>query len=404
MPSYSYTAIDSAGKDRKGSIDAETKEQARELLKAKELFILSIGEQNLMTRDINVSFGGKPKARDMSIFCRQFVSIVGAGVTVIDALEMLSEQTENKLLKRAIAEAKVAVEKGESLAEAMGRNRKVFTEMFITMIEAGEASGSLETSFMRMAVQFEKEARIKALVRKASIYPSVVAFVAVVVVIAMLTFVVPTFQEMFDDLGTQLPAITLFVIALSDFMQHFWYLVVGGIVLLVISLRYFSGTYAGKRTFGKLAMRLPLLGKLTVKTACSRFARTLSTLMAAGLPLMDALEITANTMTNIYFKEALLDAQESVSMGTSLSEPLQRSRIFPSLVWHMVKIGEEAGSMETMLDKLADYYDEEVEIATQSLMAALEPAIIVFLAVVIGTIIISIISPMAQMYSGLQNI
>lgn len=404
MSSYSYTAIDKNGRDRKGSIKADSKDKAREQLKADGLMVLTVSEQSLMTRDININIGGQPKARDMSIFCRQFVSIISAGVTIIDAMEMLSEQTENKLLKKAIAEAKVAVEKGESLANAMRLNKKVFTDMFITMVEAGEASGSLEISFTRMAAQFEKEARLKALIKKASIYPAVVAVVAVVVVIAMLTFVVPTFQQMFNDLGTQLPGITLFIIGLSKFMQGYWYIVVLTIILLVVLLNYFKTTDAGKRFFGKVALKLPLFGKLTIKTASSRLARTLSTLLAAGLSLIDALDITANTMTNIFFKEAVLKAKEDVTMGTTLSEPLLRGKLFPPLVCHMLKIGEESGNIESMLDKLADYYDEEVEITTQSLMAVLEPAIIIFLAVIIGTVIISIIMPMAQMYTGLQNI
>ncbi len=404
MAAYSYMAVDAAGRDKKGSIEAETPEKARDLLKADGLLVLSVGEQNLMTRDINIQIGGKPKARDLSIFCRQFVSIIDAGVTVIDALEMLTLQTENKILKNAISEAKTAVEKGDSLAEAMRINKKVFTEMFITMVEAGEASGSLDVSFSRMASQFEKDARLKALVKKASIYPAVVTVVAVIVVMAMLTFVVPTFQQMFDELDATLPGITLFVITLSKFMQSYWYFVGAGIVVLVLFLRYFSQTNAGRHVFGKLAMKLPLIGKLTVKTACSRLARTLSTLLAAGLPLIEALEITSNTMSNIYYKEAILEARESVSMGTSLSEPLERGGLFPALVCHMLKIGEESGNVEDMLDKLADYYDEEVEISTQSLMAALEPAIIILLAIIIGTIIISIISPMAQMYGSLQNI
>lgn len=404
MAAYSYTAVDKAGKEKKGSIDADSKDKARDLLKSDGMTVLTVTEQSLLTRDININIGGKPKPRDLSIFCRQFVSIIGAGVTIIDAMEMLAEQTENKLLKKAIYEAKVAVEKGDSLADAMRKNVKVFSDMFITMVEAGEASGSLEISFSRMASQFEKEAKLKALIKKASVYPSVVAIVAVIVVIAMLTFVVPTFQQMFNDLGSQLPGITLFVIALSNFMQHYWYIIIGVIIALVLLMKYFKTTDAGRHFFGKLSLKLPLFGKLTVKTASSRLARTLSTLMAAGLPLIDALEITASTMTNVYFKEAVLEAKEEVTMGTTLSEPLRRGRLFPPLVCHMLKIGEESGNVESMLDKLADYYDEEVEVTTQSLMAALEPAIIVFLALVVGTIIISIIMPMAQMYSGLENL
>lgn len=404
MASFSYTAVDRTGRDRKGSIAADTKEKARELLKTEGLMPLSVSEQSLMTKDININIGGKPKARDMSIFCRQFVSIVSAGVTIIDAMEMLSEQTENKILRKAILDTKVAVEKGESLANAMRINKKIFSDIFITMVEAGEASGSLEVSFSRMADQFEKEAKLKALVRKASIYPSVVAVVAVGVVIVMLTFIVPTFQQMFEDLGTTLPAITQAIVSMSKFMQKYWYIVVCAIVGLVLLAKYFKKTDAGKRFFGRIGLKAPLFGKLTVKTASSRLARTLSTLLAAGLPLIDALEITSNVMTNIFFKEALVEAKEDVTMGTTLSEPLYRSRLFPALVCHMLKIGEESGNIESMLEKLADYYDDEVEVATQSLMAALEPMIIILLAGIIGTIIISILMPMAQMYSGLQNL
>lgn len=404
MATFSYTAIDATGKDRKGSIEAETKERVRDMLKADGLLILTVSEQNRMTQDMDLNAGGKPKARDMSIFCRQFVSIVSAGVTIIDALEMLTEQTENKQLKKAIQEAKLAIEKGESLADAMRLNREVFSDIFITMIEAGEASGSLEISFSRMADQFENDAHLKALIKKASVYPTVVAIVAVAVVIGMLTFVIPIFQQMFADLGTELPAITQVVVNMSKFMQKSWYIVISVIVLLVVLSRAFRKTDAGKRFFGKVSMKLPLFGKLAVKTASSRLARTLSTLLAAGLPLIEALDITANVMTNIYFKEAIQEAKEDVTMGTTLSEPLRRGKLFPALVCHMLKIGEESGNIESMLDKLADYYDEEVEVATQSLMAALEPAIIIFLSVVIGTIIIAILMPMAQMYSGLENI
>lgn len=404
MATYNYTAIDKNGKDRKGNIEADSKEKARELLKVDGLTALTIVEQGLLSKDINISIGGKPKARDMSIFCRQFVSIIGAGVSIIEAMGMLSEQTENKILKKAIIEARLAIEKGESLADAMRVNEKVFSGMFITMVEAGEASGSLEVSFSRMADQFEKEARLTALVKKASIYPAAVAIVAVLVVVVMLIKVVPTFQSMFDQMGTKLPGITLFVVGASKFMQNYWYILAIIVAALIIGARFFKKTMAGQRFLGTLGIKMPLVGKLTVKTASSRFARTMSTLLAAGLPMIDALEITTNTMTNIFFKEALEQAREDVTMGTTLSEPLRRSKMFPPLVCQMLKIGEESGNIESMLDKLADYYDEEVEVATQSLMAALEPAIIIFLAVVIGTIVMSVIMPMASMYQNLSNL
>jgi len=405
LPIYGYRASDASGREQRGTISAESREKVAEALRKEKLIPISIGEQNAMTRDVDLGFMQKrPKARDMAVFCRQFVSIVNAGVPVITALDMLAEQTENKMLGQAISETKRSIETGQSLAESMRAHPVVFPEMFITLVAAGEASGSLENSFTRMAVQFEKDAHIKGLIKKASIYPIVVSTVAVVVVIAMLTFVIPTFQSIFDQLGGKLPGITLAVIAASKFMQSYWYIVIGVILALVLGIRAFKKTESGKRVFGKLSLKLPIIKNMTVKTACARFARTLSTLLAAGLPLIDALDIVSETMTNIWFKDAMADAKDAVSVGAPLSEPLTASKIFPPLVCHMTKIGEETGGTEGMLAKLADYYDEEVEAATQQMMAALEPMIIIFLAVVIGTIVLAVISPMGSMYSSLDSL
>ena len=405
MPIYGYRAADPSGKEVRGTLSAENPTKVIAALRKENLLPISVQEQNAMSRDLSLGFlQKKPKPRDMAVFCRQFVSIVNAGVPVISALEMLTEQTENKLLRTAIAETKRSIETGQSLADAMRGHPIVFNDMFVTLVAAGEASGSLENSFARMADQFEKDAHIKALVKKASIYPIVVCVVAVVVVVAMLTFVIPTFQDMFNDMGTELPGLTLAVIAASKFLQGYWYIVFAVLIGLVFALKQFSKSDVGKRVSGKLAMKLPVVKNMSVKTACSRFSRTLSTLLAAGLPLIDSMDIVADTMTNVWFKEALLDAKDAVSVGAPLSEPLRDANVFPPLVYHMVGIGEETGGTEEMLSKLADYYDEEVEAATQQMMAFLEPLIIVVLAVVIGTIVLSVIAPMGAMYSNLDNL
>ncbi|NCC68543.1 MAG: type II secretion system F family protein, partial [Clostridia bacterium] len=251
---------------------------------------------------------------------------------------------------------------------------------------------------------FEKEEKLKATVKKASIYPIVVFVVAIIVVIAMLTFVVPTFESMFTDLGTELPGITKAVIAASKFMQSFWYILIAAVVGIVLLVRMFKASDAGKHFFGKLGMKLPLFGKLTVKTASAMMARTLSTLLGSGIPLIEALEITSGVMTNVYFREALEDAKDDVAMGNPLSETLKRCGVFPPMVYHMVGIGEETGDIEGMLSKLAEYYEEEVEQATAQVMAALEPVIIIVLAGLVGTIILSVIMPMATMYGALDNL
>lgn len=405
MSSFTYLAVDKSGREVKGFLEADNLEKAAEELKKNNLMAVSLNSAGALGREVKFSFMmKKPKPRDMSVFCRQFVSILTAGVPVLSALEMLSLQTENKRLAAALASCKLEIEKGESLADAMSAHGKIFPDMFITMVRAGEATGSLEISFTRMAQQFEKDAKLRATVRKASIYPIIVALIAVGVVIGMLTFVIPTFQTMFEQLGTELPALTRGVIAASKFMQKYYLLIIGGLALLVLLFRQLRHNSGYMHFADRRKMKLGPLGKLTVKTASARMARTLSTLLAAGIPLIDALDITADTMTNVYFKEALQDAKDDVSMGSTLSEPLIRGGIFPNLVCHMLKIGEDTGNMEGMLDKLADYYEEEVTQATEQLLAALEPLIIIFLALVVGTLILAIITPMAKMYGALDSL
>lgn len=281
---------------------------------------------------------------------------------------------------------------------------KVFDNLFITMVEAGEASGSLEVSFSRMADQFEKEAKLKGLVKKASIYPIVICVVAAAVVVLMLTFVVPTFEDMLNDLGVELPAITKFVLAASAFLQVYWWLVVIIIVALVFWFRYFRKTDAGQLTLGRIELKLPVFKNLVIKSASARMARTLSTLLAAGIPMIQALAITSGTMTNVFFRRAIEQSREDVAIGEGLSASLKRSGVFPPLVHHMIGIGEETGDIDGMLTTLADYYDEEVELATQQVMALLEPMIIIVLAVIVGTIVFAVIAPMGAMYAGLDNL
>ena len=405
MATYTYVILDNAGKERKGSLEADTREQAATLLKRDGQTLVTLDAASLLSKNLELTvFQRKPKARDLAIFCRQFVSIVSAGVQVTPALEMLAEQTENKLLSRAIEGCRLSIQAGASLSEAMGDYPKVFSDLFITMVAAGEASGSLDVSFERMAVQFEKDAKLKGLVKKASIYPIVVCVVALAVVALLLTFVIPTFEDMLTDLGVELPLMTKLVIAASQFMQQFWWLlllVVAGIVLWV---RYFRKTELGQRSFGRIGLKLPVFGQLTVKTAAARLCRTMSTLLAAGIPLMDAMAITAQTMTNVFFRDALLDGRDDVSIGESMSATLARSRLFPPLVHHMTGIGEETGNLDGMLTTLADYYDEEVELATQQVMALLEPLIIIVLALVIGVVVMAVIMPMGAMYTGLDNL
>ncbi len=399
MPNFKYTAYGKDGKEVKGTVEAEDKESATRQLKSEGMIPTNLTEEGLFDKDINVSFGTKkPSPRDMSIFCRQFVSISGAGVTIIDALEMLADQTENKALQDAIRGTKVSVQKGDTLARSMAKQGGIFPSFMINMIEAGESSGNLETSFDRLGTQFEKSTKIQGLVKKSMIYPIALLTIVIGVVIAMMILVIPTFSDMYADMGQKLPAITQMLVDCSDFIVEKWYILIISIVLIVVGIKVFLSTEPGTYMFAKMMMKMPLFGKLTVKSAAANFARTLSTLTAAGISMIDALDITAKTMKNVYFRDAVLEAKEKVAQGRPLSEPLRAGQIFPNMIVHMIGIGEETGNMEDMLITAANYYEEEVEVTTEAVASAVEPIIIVGMAAIVGTIIMAILIPMFGMY------
>ena len=404
MPGFSYVAVDKRGKEKRGSLEAETRERALEQLKAEGLIPVSVREQGALNKEIDFSIGKKVKPRDLSVFCRQFVSITQAGVPMKEALQMLSEQTENKWLKRAISEVLLNVEKGNTLADSMRSQPDIFPPMLVNMVEAGEQSGSLEMAFSRMAVHFEKEAKLKATIKKATIYPIILVIAAIGVIAVMLLFVIPIFIDMFADLDIEMPALTMFVMNSSKWMTSHWYVLLAIVVGVVVAYKLIYRTTQGRLTIDRIKMKMPLFGKLTVKTACSQFARTMSTLLMSGISTIDALETTSKIVNNIHYTNAMLKAREEVMKGVPLSEPLEASGIFPPMVYHMTGIGEETGNVEEMLEKMADYYDEEVEMTTQSVLAAMEPIIILFMALIIGTLVIAVISPIASMYNGLDNL
>lgn len=404
MSSFGYIAVDKDGKEKKGSVEAESKEKALAAVRAMGLTPLSVNPQSFLTKDINFSLTKGTTVRERSLFCRQFCSLLRAGVTIIDSLGMLAEQTENKGFAKAIKDVQTGIQKGETLGNSMRGLPEYFPPMLVNLVDAGEASGSLDTSFERMAIQFEKDAKLAGLVKKAMIYPIVVCCVAIGVVILMLAYVVPTFMEMFADLDIEMPALTVAVMAASEFVQNNLLLILAIIVALVLGIKYFKDTPRGKAMLGYIGIKIPALANFTVKSAASRLARTMSTLLYAGIPMVEALEITAHTMSNVFFKEALLEAKEEVLKGVPLSEPLKNCGLFPPMVIHMTSIGEETGDMESMLEKMADYYDEEVELATQSLMAALEPMIIVVLACIVGVLVGAVVMPMLSLYTGLENL
>jgi type IV pilus assembly protein PilC len=403
MAKYGYEAINKSGKEVKGSMDATDADEVKVKLRSQGLTVVSIKEQNILTQDINLQIGGYPSTRDLSVMCRQFVSMNKAGVTIMETLRMLCEQTENSRLKEALNAVRIGIEKGDTLAQALSEHPKIFPSLMVNMVAAGEASGTLHIAMDRVSTQLEKSSKTQALIKKAMIYPIAIMLVSIVVTIVMLVVVIPNYQSMFVDLGTELPAITKFYVALSDGLINYWFIVIPVIAAVIIGIVAFSKTDAGKHFFGMLALKIPILKNMTVKSAAAQMARTLGTLLGSGVSLVEATNIVSGIMGNVYFKEALKDAADQVSIGMPLSRPLEECGLFPPMVYHMLRIGEESGNTEEMLDKLADYYDEEVEMAVQSLMAAMEPMIIVVLAVVVGGLVAACMAPMLTMYQALDT-
>lgn len=397
MPGFNYTAIDRNGKRVRSSLDASSIETAKSSLRGAGYTILDIKEQTTLNRDIEIPFLGKPKAKDMAVFCRQFVSILRAGVSVASVLSMLGQQTGNKKLRAAIREMQADVEKGESLATSMRRHPKIFPAILVNMVAAGESSGNLEESFRQMELYFDRSKRTKSKVTSAMIYPCVLIVVMIVVLIVMMTKIIPNFLKTFEDMDADLPKITLGVMAVCEWFKVWWWVPLLVLAALIVGGVLFHRTDKGKHFFGWLARKTPVVGNLTVKTACATFCRTMEVLIGSGLTLTDSMDLAASNMGNIYYLEAIRDARALVAEGTPLRESLVRTGIFPPMVSNLVGVGEETGDLQSMMGKVADYYDEEVEEATKKLLNLMEPAIIIFMAVFVVIIVLAIYLPMINM-------
>lgn len=397
MPGFNYTAINRNGKRVRSSLDASSIETAKSSLRGAGYTILDIKEQTTLNRDIDIPFLGNPKAKDMAVFCRQFVSILRAGVSVASVLAMLGQQTSNKKLRAAIREMQADVEKGESLATSMRRHPKIFPAILVNMVSAGEASGNLEESFRQMELYFDRSKRTKSKVTSAMIYPCVLIVVMIIVLIVMMTKIIPNFLKTFEDMDAELPKITLGVMAVCEWFKSWWWVPLLVLAALIVGGVLFHRTNKGKHFFGWLARKTPVVGNLTVKTACATFCRTMEVLIGSGLTLTDSMDLAASNMGNIYYLEAIRDARALVAEGTPLRESLVRTGIFPPMVSNLVGVGEETGDLQSMMGKVADYYDEEVDEATKKLLNLMEPAIIIVMAVFVVIIVLAIYLPMINM-------
>ena len=403
MAQYNYKATDTSGKDRKGTIEAADRDAAVGKLKAEGLIVNDIKDAG-ENAGFNFSFKKKVKSRDLSIVCKQMVSILNAGVTVITALEMLSEQLDNKTLKNALVEAKVYVEKGGSLADGFRLNPDVFPPIMINMTAAGESSGSLETSFDRLSTQFEKEDALRGKIKSALTYPVMVMIVAVLVIIVVMWKVIPQFTEMFAEMETELPLATRMMVSASDLFVKRWPFFLIGLIILIILFKMFKASPFGELILAKMAVNAPILKDIVIKSNSASFARTLSTLMAAGIPMLDAIEQVAKMMSNKLFRDGLMEAKVQVAKGQPLSKPLRDMEVFPTMLIQMVKIGEETGNIEDMMEKVADLYDREVDLATQSLTQAMEPITMVVLAIIVGMIVAAVYGPIISMYKSIDSV
>ena len=397
MPQFSYVAVNRAGKRVKDSVEASSAETAKNSLRAAGYTILEIKELSALNKDIDLPFLGNPTAKDMAIFCRQFQSILRAGVPVSTVLSMLGQQTENKKLAAAVREMQASIEKGETLAGAMRKHPKIFSGMLVNMVAAGEESGNLEDSFRQMEAWFDKAKKTKAAVGKAMVYPCILLTVMVIVLIVMMVKIIPNFLQTFTEMNMELPAMTKAVMAVSNWFVEWWWLIILVILVLVVGGTFFKRTDKGKHFFGWLARKVPVVKLMTVRSASATFCRTLSLLLGSGLPLTESLDLVAMNMSNIYFREAVQTIRVMVSEGWSLNTSLRDTNLFPPMVYNLTGIGEETGDLQGMLDKTADYYDDEVQDATARLLALMEPAILLFMAVFVVILVLAIFLPMMSM-------
>ena len=404
MAKYKYLVTDKYGKERRGTLESSSEDSAIAKLKGDGSVVLEIKEtKSLDDASWNIQIGNPVKKKDITIFCKQFYSILTAGVTVIDGLRMIQDQTDNKHLRKALYNVQISVEKGDSLASAMEMEGKIFPELLIHMVAAGEATGNLEVAFDRVCKQFDKDMKLTSMVRSAMIYPVMVLLVAVIVVIILMVYVIPNFQQAFDDMGEELPMITQIVINCSDFMASNIIPIVLGLVAFIILLMIAKGTEPGKKFTSVMALKLPMVKDFSVKNAAAKFSITMSTLIVSGVPLVEALDIVSGVITNRVIRQAVKGCREEVMQGIPMSEPLAASGASPPMVHHMVKIGEETGTTEDMLDKIAEYYEAEVEDATRALTTIMEPIIIILLALIVGTVVGSIMMPMLGIYNSAGN-
>ena len=401
MPIYIYTGKTKRGRALKGELEASDERIARIQLKRRGIEVAKLKEK---PKDIfeNISFM-QPKVtnKDIVIFTRQFSTMIDAGLPLVQGLNILAEQTENKTFKGILKQVTKDVESGTTLADALNRHPRVFDSLFVNLVAAGEVGGILDTIFQRLAAYIEKAEKLKSQVKGAMTYPIVVVCIAILVISVIMIFVIPVFEDMFSGFGKALPAPTQVVVAMSNFTKGNWYFIFGGMFAFVWIFRRYSRTSSGRRNIDIISLKLPIMGELIRKVAIARFTRTLSTMISSGVPILDALEITAKTAGNVIVEEVIFDARSSIAEGQTVAEPLSESSIFPGMVTQMISVGESTGALDAMLEKIADFYDDEVDAAVSAMTSMLEPLMILFLGGSVGGLVIAMYLPIFQMAAAM---
>ncbi len=404
MSTFVFKAMDVTGAKATGQVDADSKQVVADQLKARGLIVLDISAKH-QSKEINLDFMQKIKLTDLSVMTRQLATMISSGMTILRALYVLEAQTANKKLCETLVMVRKDVEAGLAFSDALARHPKVFNQLFVAMTAAGETGGVLDSSLERVADQLEKEDSLRRQVKSAMTYPIVVATFALLVLIALVTFLIPVFVgvfKQFPDSGG-LPPITAFTVGLSDVMTHQWYLIIGGVAAIVFGFRKWKRSKRGKHQWDTFRLRIPLkIGDIVQKISIARWSRTLSALVSAGVPILQALEITGKTAGNDVIEDAMDKVIANVKAGGTIGDPLKQLPVFPTMVSHMVGVGEETGALDQMLSKIADFYEDQVDSAVKSLTSILEPIMIIVVGGIVGFIVISMYLPLFKVYNAIK--
>ena len=396
MPTFAYTARTLSGELKSATLDAASRDDVVVQLRRQKLIVVKIDEEQ------KKKGGGKIKMKDIVIFTRQFSTMINSGLPLVQALDILSKQSESKALQEVTRQVVYDVESGHTVADALAKHPKAFSELYVNMVAAGEAGGILDTILMRLATFMEKNDALVGKVKSAMMYPGVIMSVAAIAIVVLLIFVIPVFETMFASVSMALPLPTRIVIGASKFLQAYWWAVGAGIWAFIFALRRYYATSSGKLMIDKLLLKVPVLGDLIRKSSVSRFTRTLGTLISSGVSILDGLEITAKTAGNRVIHDAIMESRASIAGGDTISAPLQRSQVFPAMVISMISVGEQTGGLDEMLSKIADFYDTEVDTAVSAVLSLLEPVMIVFLGVIVGGMVVAMYLPIFDMINAVQ--